>query len=1008
LKLAGKVGGRRLGLLRARRGADVPTGAKNNLVSFGRTGYVEKHFGIHLLHGERSCWNFIRAYLPLVAGLGCLLGITSCGLPGSKADPSAATPIISVSITQAPPLSMVAGSAVPVSATVSNDPADAGVDWVATCGSAPYCGSFSSSHTASGSSTTFIAPTRIPASATTVVTALSTTNRGVQVVASVTILTTITGITIAQPPPASVPVLVKIPVAAAVYGDIGHNGVDWTATCGTSGVQRTPVNCTSGGYGFQGGSYSPDGTISFLVPPSDLIPNIVGSTVTLTAYPAADHSFSASVSFTVTAEPTVVFTQLPPSTMQAGSTVTVAAAVPGDTTNAGVDWSVPCADQPCGSISPTHTASGGTVTYTAPLTPSVSNLVVPIMATSHANPLASATANVTIIVSISVTITQGVPTGSIIENTTASLIATVAYDPSVAGVDWTVTCGSPGACGSFSPPHTASGAATTFTAPNGVPAGNIVTITATSTTDPTKNAVQTVTITVGKPANSLLSGTFVLLLNGKNSNNGPYALGGTITGDGGGNISKARIDLVDASGNAVGAESIKPSTYSITPDGRGLINLAFNTNNLTGKSFGVNGSGVITLSVVFVNGHHAVLTETDSFGSGSGTLDLQNSSDLASFEGGSWNSGIYSLELSGSETSPPYRGYSVASGLTISNIFSESAYSYVTDQLENGKITSVQFSTQPQNFTPVWSNMLSGELELDSVNLGLPAQFYLDVWLIDANHFVVTDWIDPAFNGATNVVGGYLTIQPSTPSLSGTYAFAETGATVAAQPQAAGGILTCGSTGVLDVIPLGGPAVNDQPINASCVAPANGRGLLDISATSGGSTNGISTFAAYPTLDQGLYLIELDPGATGTSGPSGTGVAQQQALSGAGTIASGAYASDFLATTALGSQNLAGQVNSDGVSALSGTANANFFDSAAVPQTGPPSFNATLSGSFTASANGRLPLTLAIVPAAGQPTPGITTLNAACYLVNANSCLLLGLDTTAPGTGLLLLQNTGL
>jgi hypothetical protein len=51
---------------------------------------------------------------------------------------------------------------------------------------------------------------------------------------------------------------------------------------------------------------------------------------------------------------------------------------------------------------------------------------------------------------------------------------------------------------------------------------------------------------------------------------------------------------------------------------------------------------------------------------------------------------------------------------------------------------------------------------------------------------------------------------------------------------------------------------------------------------------------------------------------------------------------------------------------------------------------------------------LKFTPATGQPTPNPTTINPACYIVDANTCLLLGLDATAPGTGILQLQQTGL
>jgi hypothetical protein len=67
-----------------------------------------------------------------------------------------------------------------------------------------------------------------------------------------------------------------------------------------------------------------------------------------------------------------------------------------------------------------------------------------------------------------------------------------------------------------------------------------------------------------------------------------------------------------------------------------------------------------------------------------------------------------------------------------------------------------------------------------------------------------------------------------------------------------------------------------------------------------------------------------------------------------------------------------------------------------------------LSGSYTAANDGRFPLTFTITPATGQPAPQVPTLNPACYIVDASTCLLLGLDATAPGTGILLLQNTGL
>src|SRR5208283_3630290 len=286
----------------------------------------------------------------------------------------------------------------------------------------------------------------------------------------------------------------------------------------------------------------------------------------------------------------------------------------------------------------------------------------------------------------------------------------------------------------------------------------------------------------------------------------------------------------------------------------------------------------------------------------------------------------------------------------------------------------------------------NGELRLNPVDLGLPTKFWLDLWIVDATHFVVIDWRDSFLGTPPAIFAGYLTAQPSSPSLSGTYAFTEAGATTAIQTQVAGGILTCGSTGTLDVVPLAGTALTNQPISATCAAPANGRGVI---AISGATTAGISQFAAYPTTDQGIYLIEIDGGAAGTSGPSGAGVALQQTLSApiSASSFSGQYASNFVA---------------DGVSAVSGLADVNSFNSTAAPPASTSSSSAALTGSFTANADGRFPLMIVLAPATGQPAPEITALNPVCYIVDAITCLLLGLDSTAPGTGILILQNTGL
>jgi hypothetical protein len=95
----------------------------------------------------------------------------------------------------------------------------------------------------------------------------------------------------------------------------------------------------------------------------------------------------------------------------------------------------------------------------------------------------------------SISVAISTPLQNLAVTATASLSATVLNDSANAGVTWTVTCGSTGACGSFNPTSTLSGVNTTYTAPSAIPTGNTVVITATSVTDTTKSANITVTIT---------------------------------------------------------------------------------------------------------------------------------------------------------------------------------------------------------------------------------------------------------------------------------------------------------------------------------------------------------------------------------------------------------------------------------------------------------------------------------------------------------------------------------
>ena len=94
---------------------------------------------------------------------------------------------------------------------------------------------------------------------------------------------------------------------------------------------------------------------------------------------------------------------------------------------------------------------------------------------------------------ISVSLSQA--TATVQAGTTMQFIATVANDAADKGVTWNMTC-SAATCGTVSPATTASGAATTYTAPTSAGSSDLqVTLTATSLADATKTASAAISVT---------------------------------------------------------------------------------------------------------------------------------------------------------------------------------------------------------------------------------------------------------------------------------------------------------------------------------------------------------------------------------------------------------------------------------------------------------------------------------------------------------------------------------
>ncbi|MEI9980105.1 MAG: hypothetical protein WDN23_14110 [Edaphobacter sp.] len=143
----------------------------------------------------------LRSLLALPVSASAVFGsltllLAGCGGSSSNTPPPPPA-AISVSFLAQPPSSLATSATANLSATVSNDTANAGVAWSATCSSSS-CGSFNPATTGSGSTTAYTAPTSVPSSGNVTVTATSVTDKTKSVSATIAISAT------PPPPPAAI------------------------------------------------------------------------------------------------------------------------------------------------------------------------------------------------------------------------------------------------------------------------------------------------------------------------------------------------------------------------------------------------------------------------------------------------------------------------------------------------------------------------------------------------------------------------------------------------------------------------------------------------------------------------------------------------------------------------------------------------------------------------------------------------------------------------------------
>ena len=446
---------------------------------------------------------------------------------------------------------------------------------------------------------------------------------------------------------------------------------------------------------------------------------------------------------------------LPPSSMNASSSAGIAATVSNDPQNAGVTWSVTCGSAgACGSFDHTATASTIPTTYTAPSAIPSGNTVT-VTATSVTDNTKSASAVITIITGGAITVTFNPPARSFINvNATSPYTAVVANDSGNAGVTWSVACGgvngSVGICGAFSTTSTVSGTPTTYTAPPSIPAGTTVTITATSVTDNTKSA--SATVTIQQLATSLLDGTYVFQLAGEDINLSNYYVAGAFTVSGG-VITGGEQDFVDFIN--VLSDSFNPATSSISTTGDGNLQVILDTRD---PNLGVD--GVETLNITPVSSFRALINEFDTFASGTGTLDLQNSAAAPA--------GGYAFFTTGVDSNDPPQPLVIGGVLNVDGPGSISGNGSVFDINDEGLVAQAQtFApstvSPPDGFGRVEINLFPSDVS------GVPEITYVG-YIVNGNTIRLVESTDNLVGtmGGTALWQGDSTGAFSTANISGT------------------------------------------------------------------------------------------------------------------------------------------------------------------------------------------------------------------------------------------------
>jgi hypothetical protein len=338
--------------------------------------------------------------------------------------------------------------------------------------------------------------------------------------------------------------------------------------------------------------------------------------------------------------------------------------------------------------------------------------------------------------------------------------------------------------------------------------------------------------------NSNLSGTYVFSTAGTDSNGAGIFITGAFTACGcsAGTISSGgALSYGDGTVGVASNQVISGGTYKITVDGRGTAQL------LTSSSL-----GNIGLDFVLASNNGGSVTEFDSNGTGSGTLELQTAVTQSGLAGN------FAFSASGA-TSTGLLASAGAFSLDATGAVTAGTQDVSSLDTTTGVASSQNFTISTSSTVLVGTGTTPGTAQI--IDAG-GSTFTFDVYPVSAGHlkFVETD-------GLILSGGDAFTQQTSLPS--GTLAFTVAGLDTSLLPLSAGGLLptTSGSISAgTEDYDDGGAVATATAVAGGFTGLSGGRSILTLSSFENGGTNGVLStyaFAAYPSSG-GTLLVEID------------------------------------------------------------------------------------------------------------------------------------------------------